>query len=89
MKDLVGTDVDQAQQQLENLGFTVKIQRNILMRSPRTNYQAECNGGQNDQPTKQVVTLTVSAGRKQIKIPNFKNKDIKDVQAFATSMGCS
>ena len=34
-----------------------------------------------------MVTLTVSAGRKQIKIPNFKNKDIKDVQAFANEHG--
>lgn len=88
MKDLVGTDVDQAQQQLENLGFTVKIQKKHSDEIAEGQIiKQNVTAGKTIQPTKQVVTLTVSAGRKQIKIPNFKNKDIKDVQAFANEHG--
>ena len=88
MKDLVGTSADNTQERLENLGFTVKV-KNVYSDKVAKGQVIKQNvsAGETIKPSQKTVILTVSKGRKQIKIPNFKNRDIKDVQEFANKHG--
>lgn len=88
MADLVGTTASSAKQKLTDKGVTVKVKKQYSSTVDKGEViKQSVDAGTIVSPSKQTVVLTVSAGQKQITIPNFKNKDVKDVQAFANKYG--
>ena len=86
--DLVGTSATATKEKLEAKGFTVKVKKQYSDTVSKGEViKQSLTTGQTVSPQKKVVTLTVSAGRKQVKIPNLKNWDIQDVQSFANKHG--
>ena len=84
MADFVGDDYDSVAEDLRGKGFTVnrvavyssKVDSGDIMKQ-------DVSAGQVIKPANKAITLTVSKGQKKVKIPNFKNKDLNEVQDFA------
>lgn len=84
MADFVGTDYDSTATQLRNKGFTVN---KVTVYSKKVDQgdiiKQNVSAGNVIKPANKAITLTVSKGQKKVKIPNFKNKDLTEVQDFA------
>lgn len=88
MPSYVGQPVETASQSLESKGFTVHVKKEY---SDSVDQGAVISQNYSKDavisPQKHQVTLTVSAGKKQITIPDFRNRDVRDVQDFANKYG--
>lgn len=84
MADYVGDSYSDTADELRDKGFVVKQTRKYsdTVATGKVIKQS-VSSGTTINPSQQTVTLTVSAGKKQITIPNFKDKDISEVQDFA------
>lgn len=84
MADYVGDSYSDTADELRDKGFVVKQTRKYsdTVATGKVIKQS-VSSGTTINPGQQTVTLTVSAGKKQITIPNFKDKDISEVQDFA------
>ncbi len=84
MADYVGSDYDSTASDLRDRGFTVKKKEKYSDSVAKGQIlKQNINAGSTVNPSAKPVVLTVSAGKKTVKIPNFKNKDLSDVQSFA------
>lgn len=84
MADYVGSDYDSTASDLRDRGFTVKKKEKYSdLVAKGEILKQNISAGSTVNPSAKPVVLTVSAGKKTVKIPNFKNKDLSDVQSFA------
>lgn len=84
MADYVGSDYDSTASDLRDRGFTVKKKEKYSDSVAKGEIlKQNISAGSTVNPSAKPVVLTVSAGKKTVKIPNFKNKDLSDVQSFA------
>ncbi|WP_367342164.1 Stk1 family PASTA domain-containing Ser/Thr kinase [Limosilactobacillus sp.] len=88
MPSYVGQSANQASDDLQEKGFVVHVKKRYSNNVDQgaiisQNYSKDSV----IKPNHNQVTLTVSAGKKQFVIPNFKNRDIRDVQDFANKYG--
>ncbi|WP_304248692.1 Stk1 family PASTA domain-containing Ser/Thr kinase [Limosilactobacillus gastricus] len=88
LDDYTGENYQNVAEILQNKGFTVHKEtvhsadydkNTIIKQSIAANTVAH--------PGSDSITLTVSSGKDTVKVPNFKNKSISDVQAYATKHG--
>lgn len=88
MADYVGNDYDDAAANLRAKGFTVRSQRqySTSVDAGQVIRQSAPNGT-TLAPSHDVVTLTVSAGPRRYKFPDFKGMDIAQVQDYANKRG--
>lgn len=84
MADYVGDSYSDTADELRDKGFVVK-QAKKYSDTVATGkiIKQSVNAGTTINPSQQTVTLTVSAGKKQVTIPSFKGKDVSEVQDFA------
>lgn len=84
MADFVGDDYDETAAQLRAKGFTVN-KKTVYSNDVDEGNIIEQNvtAGNVIKPDNKAITLTVSRGQHKVKIPNFKNKDLNEVQDFA------
>lgn len=84
MADYVGDSYSDTVDELRDKGFVVK-QTKKYSDTVATGkiIKQSVNAGTTINPSQQTVTLTVSAGKKQVTIPSFKGKDVSEVQDFA------
>ena len=84
MADYVGDSYSDTADELRDKGFVVKQTKKYsdTVATGKVIKQS-VNAGTTINPSKQTVTLTVSAGKKQVTIPSFKGKDVSEVQDFA------
>ena len=84
MADYVGDSYSDTADELRDKGFVVKQTKKYsdTVATGKVIKQS-VNAGTTINPSQQTVTLTVSAGKKQITIPSFKGKDVSEVQDFA------
>ena len=84
MADYVGNSYSDTADELRDKGFVVK-QAKKYSDTVATGkiIKQSVNAGTTINPSQQTVTLTVSAGKKQVTIPSFKGKDVSEVQDFA------
>lgn len=84
MADYVGDSYSDTADELRDKGFVVKQTKKYsdTVATGKVIKQS-VNAGTTINPSQQTVTLTVSAGKKQVTIPNFKGKDVSEVQDFA------
>lgn len=84
MADYVGNDYESTASDLRDRGFTVKKKEKYSDSAEKGEIlKQNISAGSTVSPSAKPVVLTVSAGKKTVKIPNFKNKDLSDVQSFA------
>lgn len=84
MADYVGNDYDSTASDLRDRGFTVKKKEKYSDTATKGEIlKQNISAGSTVSPSAKPVVLTVSAGKKTVKIPNFKNKDLSEVQSFA------
>lgn len=84
MADFTGQSYGNTASQLRDKGFTVhKVEKYSNSVDEGTVMSQNVSAGQTVHPSKKAITLTVSKGQRKVKIPNFKNKDLSDVQRFA------
>lgn len=84
MADYVGNDYDSTAADLRDRGFTVKKKEKYSDSASKGEIlKQNISAGSTVKPSDKPVVLTVSAGKRAVKIPNFRNKDISDVQSFA------
>lgn len=84
MADYVGDSYSDTADELRDKGFVVKQTKKYsdTVATGKVIKQS-VNAGTTINPSQQTVTLTVSAGKKQVTIPSFKGKDVSEVQDFA------
>lgn len=84
MADYVGDGYSDTADELRDKGFVVKQTKKYsdTVATGKVIKQS-VNAGTTINPSQQTVTLTVSAGKKQVTIPSFKGKDVSEVQDFA------
>lgn len=84
MADYVGDGYSDTADELRDKGFVVKQTKEYsdTVATGKVIKQS-VNAGTTINPSQQTVTLTVSAGKKQVTIPSFKGKDVSEVQDFA------
>lgn len=84
MADYVGDSYSDTADELRDKGFVVKQTKKYsdTVATGKVIKQS-VNAGTTINPSQQTVTLTVSAGKKQVTIPSFKDKDVSEVQDFA------
>ena len=84
MADYVGDSYSDTADELRDKGFVVKQTKKYsdTVATGKVIKQS-VNAGTMINPSQQTVTLTVSAGKKQVTIPSFKGKDVSEVQDFA------
>lgn len=84
MADYVGDSYSDTADELRDKGFAVKQAKKYsdTVATGKVIKQS-VNAGTTINPSQQTVTLTVSAGKKQVTIPSFKGKDVSEVQDFA------
>ncbi|MFR0609401.1 Stk1 family PASTA domain-containing Ser/Thr kinase [Limosilactobacillus mucosae] len=84
MADYVGDSYSDTADELRDKGFVVKQTKKYsdTVATGKVIKQS-VNAGTTIDPSQQTVTLTVSAGKKQVTIPSFKGKDVSEVQDFA------
>ena len=84
MADYVGDSYSDTADELRDKGFVV-TQAKKYSDTVATGkiIKQSVNAGTTINPSQQTVTLTVSAGKKQVTIPSFKGKDVSEVQDFA------
>lgn len=84
MADYVGDSYSDTADELRDKGFVVKQAKKYsdTVATGKVIKQS-VNAGTTINPSQQTVTLTVSAGKKQVTIPSFKGKDVSEVQDFA------
>lgn len=84
MADYVGDGYSDTADELRDKGFVVKQTKKYsdTVATGKVIKQS-VNAGTTINPGQQTVTLTVSAGKKQVTIPSFKGKDVSEVQDFA------
>lgn len=84
MADYVGDSYSDTADELRSKGFVVRQNKEYsdTVEAGSIIKQSE-SAGTTISPDQQTITLTVSLGKKQIKIPNFVGKDISEVQDFA------
>ena len=84
MADYVGDSYSDTADELRDKGFVVKQTKKYsdTVATGKVIKQS-VNAGTMINPRQQTVTLTVSAGKKQVTIPSFKGKDVSEVQDFA------
>ncbi|WP_251546280.1 Stk1 family PASTA domain-containing Ser/Thr kinase [Limosilactobacillus caecicola] len=84
MADFVGESYADTARELRNKGFTVK---KVAVYSNKvdegTIIKQNVSAGSVVKPANKIITLKVSKGERKIKIPNFKNVDLNEVQNFA------
>lgn len=82
--DYVGDSYSDTADELRDKGFVVKQTKKYsdTVATGKVIKQS-VNAGTMINPSQQTVTLTVSAGKKQVTIPSFKGKDVSEVQDFA------
>ncbi|WP_295728244.1 Stk1 family PASTA domain-containing Ser/Thr kinase [uncultured Limosilactobacillus sp.] len=84
MADFVGDDYNDTAAQLRAKGFTVNKKAVYSSHVDEGNIvKQDVTVGKVVKPDNKAITLTVSRGPHRIKIPNFKNKDLNEVQDFA------
>lgn len=84
MADFVGDDYDDTAASLRAKGFTVNKVAVYSGKVDQGNIiKQNVSAGNVVKPTNKAITLTVSKGQRKVKIPNFKNKDLNEVQDFA------
>lgn len=84
MADFTGQNYGNTASQLRDKGFTVhKVEKYSNSVDEGTVISQNVSAGQTVHPSNKAITLTVSKGQRKVKIPNFKNKDLSDVQRFA------
>ena len=83
MADYVGDSYSDTADELRDKGFVVKQTKKYsdTVATGKVIKQS-VNAGTTINPSQQTVTLTVSAGKKQVTIPSFKGKDVSEVQDF-------
>ncbi|MEY8441221.1 Stk1 family PASTA domain-containing Ser/Thr kinase [Lactobacillaceae bacterium 24-114] len=84
MADYVGDDYDDVATSLKNKGFNIiktTVHSDTVDEGKiiKQNYSK----GTVVSPSRHTIQFQVSAGKEEIKIPNFKDKDISEVQKFA------
>ena len=88
MPSYVGQSVNQASDDLQDKGFVVHVKKRY---SDTVDEGAIISQNYSKdsviKPSHNQVTLTVSAGKKKVVIPDFRDKDIRDVQDFANKYG--
>lgn len=84
MADYVGDGYSDTADELRDKGFVVKQTKKYsdTVATGKVIKQS-VNAGTTINSSQQTVTLTVSAGKKQVTIPSFKGKDVSEVQDFA------
>ena len=84
MADYVGDGYSDTADELRDKGFVVKQTKKYsdTVATGKVIKQS-VKAGTTINPSQQTVTLTVSAGKKQVTIPSFKGKDVSEVQDFA------
>lgn len=88
MADYVGSYYQGTKESLEAKGFTVRIKKEYSDTVSKDQIiRQSTTSGEVVHPSQDVITLTVSAGKKTYKIPNFKNQDITNVQDYASKHG--
>lgn len=86
MADYVGNDYDSTASDLRDRGFTVrKKEKYSDTVSKGEILKQNVSAGSTVSPNSKPIVLTVSAGKKTVKIPSFKGKDLSDVQSFANA----
>lgn len=84
MADFVGEDYDDTAESLRDKGFTVN---KVAVYSNKVDagniIKQNVSAGNVIKPASKAITLTVSKGQRKVRIPNFKNKDLNEVQDFA------
>lgn len=84
MADFVGDDYDHTAAQLRAKGFTVNKEMVYSNEVDEGSIiKQNVSAGSVIKPQNKAITLTVSRGQHKVKIPNFKNKDLNEVQDFA------
>lgn len=85
MADFVGSNYDDVANDLRDKGFTVNKQTKYSSSADKGEILSQnVSSGTVVKPANKVISLTVSAGEHQVKIPNFKGKDLSEVQTFAS-----
>lgn len=85
MADFVGSNYDDVANDLRDKGFTVNKQTKYSSSADKGEILSQnVSSGTIVKPANKVISLTVSAGEHQVKIPNFKGKDLSEVQTFAS-----
>ncbi|MEI4271051.1 Stk1 family PASTA domain-containing Ser/Thr kinase [Klenkia sp. LSe6-5] len=83
--DLVGADPDEAQAQLEEQGFLVRLAEGRSNDVPAGQVMGVSPSG--TQPYGQTVTLTVSQGKVQVVVPDVTGKSLADATAALEDAG--
>lgn len=84
MADFAGHDYDDTAEQLRDKGFTVhKVEKYSSSVDEGNIISQNVSAGDTVKPDNKAITLTVSKGQRKVTIPNFKNKDLSEVQSFA------
>lgn len=88
MADYVGNDYGDVAENLRAKGFTVRSQREYSSSVDEGQIiRQSAPNGATLVPGHDVVTLTVSAGPRRYKLPDFKGQDVAQVQDYASKHG--